>query len=113
MTFCLSTHPNISKKGRRKNYLSNQHVKKIIDTYRERPEYVVQYARRVKREEIEVNDFELNITSYVNTDELDFAIDLSATHSDLVKINKQTWEVTVKHNEFLKELGLSSLPTTD
>ena len=61
------------KRDRRKNYLSDQHIKKIIDTYRERPEYVARYARRVKKEEIEANDFELIISRYVNTDELDMA----------------------------------------
>ena len=38
------------------------------------------------------------------------AIDLSATHKELVEIEKQIWESMTKHNAFLKELGLSPLP---
>ena len=32
------------------------------------------------------------------------------THKELVEIEEQIQEATVKHNEFLKELGLSPLP---
>jgi type I restriction enzyme M protein len=42
-----------------------------------------------------------------------FLIDLSATHEELVEIEKQIRESTAKHNAFLKELGLSPLPASD
>ena len=101
------------EKGKRQNYLSNEHIKKIIDTYRERPDNVERYARRVKMNEIEANDFNLNITRYVSTTEPEVEIDLSTTHTELIEIEKQIQESKAKHNAFLKELGLSSLPTPD
>jgi len=81
--------------------------------YQERPESIERYARRVGMEEIEANDFNLNISRYVSTAEQGGAIDLSATHRELVEIEKQIRDSTAKHNSFLKELGLSPLPAPD
>jgi type I restriction enzyme M protein len=61
-------------------------------------------------DEIEANDFNLNISRYVSTSKEEVAIDLSATHKTLVEIEKQIRESTAKHNVFLKELGLPALP---
>ena len=61
-------------------------------------------------DEIEANDFNLNISRYVSTAEQEVAIDLSATHRELVEIEKQIQESTARHNAFLEELGLSPLP---
>ena len=97
--------------GKRQNYLSDEHIEKIIDTYQQRPESMERYARRVEMDEIEANDFNLNISSYVSTAKQEVAIDLSATHRELVE--KQIQEATAKHNAFLKELGLSVLPAPD
>ncbi|MYA66904.1 MAG: type I restriction-modification system subunit M [Gammaproteobacteria bacterium] len=98
------------EKGKRQNHLSDDHIKQIIDTYKERPESVERYARRVEMDEIETNDYNLNISRYVSTAKPEVQIDLSDTHAELVKIEKEIEESTAKHNAFLKELGLSLLP---
>ena len=98
------------EKGKRQNYLSDEHIEKIIDTYQQRPERIERYARRVEMGEIEANDCNLNISRYVSTAEQEVAIDLSVTHKELVEIEKQIQASTAKHNAFLKELGLSPLP---
>ena len=98
------------EKGRRQNYLTDEHIEKIIDTYRQRPESIERYARRVEMDEIEANDFNLNISRYVSTAEPEVEIDLSATHRELVEIEGHIRESTAKHNAFLEELGLSPLP---
>jgi len=99
------------EKGKRQNHMSPEHIKKIIDTYQQRPEKIERYARRVTMEEIEENDYNLNISRYVSTAEPEPQINLSTTHKELVEIEKEIRESTAKHNEFLKELGLSPLPT--
>lgn len=101
------------EKAKRQNFLSDEHIGKIIDTYRERPESVERYARRVEMKEIRANDFNLNISRYVSTAKPEVTIDLSATHTELVEIERQIQESTMKHNAFLKELGLPPLPTPD
>ena len=98
------------EKGKRQNYLNKEHITKIIDTYRYRREEE-RYARRVGIEEIKANDWNLNISRYVSTAESEPEIDLSATHKDLVEIEKKIQDATARHNEFLKELGLPILPT--
>ena len=62
-------------------------------------------------DEIKANDCNLNLSRYVSTAEQEVAVDLTVTHRELVEIEKQIQESTAKHNAFLKELGLSPLPT--
>ena len=50
---------------------------------------------------------------YVSTAKPEVQIDLSATHEELVEIEKRIRESTAKHNAFLKELGLSPLPSRE
>ena len=94
-------------KDKRQNYLSNEHIEKIIDTYQRRPEAIDRYVRSVGMDEIEANDFNRNISRYVSTAKLEVAIDLSILHKELVEVEKQIQESTAKHNAFLEELGLS------
>ena len=101
------------QKGKRQNVLLDGHIAKIVDTYRQRPESIERYARRVEMDEIEANDFNLNISRYVSTAEPEVEIDLSATHTELVEIEKRIQESTAKHNAYLKKLGLSPLPAPD
>ena len=63
-------------------------------------------------DEIEANDFNLNISRYVSTAEAEVEIDLAATHEELVEIEKEIRDAAVKHNGFLKELGLNPLPSS-
>ncbi len=56
-------------KGKRQNQLTEEHIAKIIDTYQFRKEEP-RYARRVEMAEIEKNDFNLNISRYISTEQL-------------------------------------------
>lgn len=98
------------EKGRRQNQLADRHIDKIIETYKQRPTEVLRYARRVSMQEIEKNDFNLNISRYVSTAVADEEIDLTAVHAELVALDQKIKTATDKHNEFLKELGLPLLP---
>ena len=98
------------ERGRRQNFLSASHIEKIIDTYQRRPWSIERYARRVEMDEVEANDFNLNIARYVSTAKQEVAIDLSEIHRELVEIEEEIRESTAKHNAFLRELGLSELP---
>ncbi|ASQ90941.1 type I restriction-modification system subunit M [Prosthecochloris sp. GSB1] len=99
------------EKGKRQNYLLPEHIDKIVDAYQYRKEEE-RYSRCVSMEEIETNGNNLNISRYISTAIPDKEIDLAATHAELVDIEKQIVNATQKHNEFLKELGLPSLPPT-
>lgn len=98
-------------KGKRQNQLTDEHIARIVDTYQQRPKKPIdRYARRVSMDEIEKNEFNLNISRYVSTAVDEAEIDLAATHAELVKIDGELRAATAKHNRFLKELGLPPLP---
>lgn len=105
------------ERGKRQNKLRDEDIDKIIDTYQHRevtgdeaePEKL-RYARRVTMEEIEKNDFNLNISRYVSTTKPEEKIDLATVNTSLIDIEKKVKDSTKAHNAFLKELGLPPLP---
>lgn len=106
------------EKGKRQNRLLHTdempnseigHIEKIIDAYQFRKEEE-RYARRVSMDEIEKNDFNLNISRYVSTAKPEEQINLKDVNDELVDLEKSIVENTNKHNVYLKELGLSPLP---
>lgn len=97
------------EKGKRQNRLLPDNIEKIIDTYKYRKEET-RYSRRVSMEEIEKNDFNLNISRYVSTAKPEERIDIQAINVELVDLEKNISSATSKHNEFLDQLGLSPLP---
>ena len=96
-------------KGKRQNQLTDEHIAKIIETYQFRKEEK-RYARRVAMEEIEKNDFNLNISRYVSTAVGEAEIDLDVVHAELVEVERAITEAKKRHNGFLEELGLKQLP---
>jgi type I restriction enzyme M protein len=97
------------KNGTRQNVLLPEHIDKIIETYQYRKEEE-RYSRRVSMEEIEKNDFNLNISRYVSTAEPEERVDLAQVYTELTNLAGQISETTKNHNKFLKELGLPELP---
>lgn len=96
-------------KGKRQNQLLPEHIDKIVDTYQQRPDNIERYARRVSMDEIEKNDFNLNISRYVSTAEEEPEIDLATVHASLTDIDKRIKAARDEHNRYLKELGLPLL----
>jgi type I restriction enzyme M protein len=97
------------EKGKRQNQLKPEHISKIIATYQHRTEET-RYSRRVEMTEIEKNDFNLNISRYISTAVGEEEIDLAAKNQELVDIERAIKAAREKHNKFLKELGLPTLP---
>ncbi|QMN60439.1 type I restriction-modification system subunit M [Citrobacter freundii] len=100
------------EKGKRQNYLEDEHIAKIIDCYQFRKEEE-RYARRVPMEEIEKNDYNLNISRYVSTAQPEEKIVLQDVHSELVSLEERIKSATLTHNTFLEELGLPPLPLAE
>ncbi|WP_425228551.1 type I restriction-modification system subunit M [Sphingomonas sp.] len=99
------------ERGKRQNRLLESHIDRIVSAYRDRREEP-RYSRRVSMAEIadEKNGYNLNISRYVSTNAAEPEIDLAAVHKSLLEITKRARDATVRHNEFLAELGLPSLP---
>ncbi len=98
------------EKGKRQNTLLPEHIDKIIDTYQYRREDDKKYARRVFMDEIEKNEYNLNISRYVSTAPEEEAIDMEEVVRELEKTEEEIRQAKSRHNEFLKELGLKQLP---
>ncbi|MNY80938.1 hypothetical protein D3C86_2222330 [compost metagenome] len=62
-------------------------------------------------ERIADEGFNLNISRYISTAVGEEEVNLAATHAELVAIEQRISKAAVKHNEFLKALGLPPMPT--
>lgn len=92
-------------KGKNQNNLNDRHIAKILKTYQARKE-VEKYAHVATLEEIQENDYNLNIPRYVDTFEEEVKVDIEATKKNIESIEQELLHVKTKMNSFLKELGL-------
>ncbi len=97
------------EKDKRQNQLLPEHIEKIVETYQYRKEEK-RYSRCVSMEEIGKNDYNLNISRYISTAKPEEKINLDEVNTKLIDLEKEITMTENKHNEYLKELGLPSLP---
>ncbi|OXS74015.1 type I restriction-modification system subunit M [Lysinibacillus sp. KCTC 33748] len=93
------------QEGKNQNTLRDQDIEKITATF-EAYEDVEKYARVVSLEEIKDNDYNLNITRYVDKSEEEEQVDIKSVLSDIQTIQQSRTVNSEKLNAFLKELGL-------
>jgi len=93
------------EKAKNQNFLRDEHVDKIIATYRQRLEEE-KYSYCAPLAEIEENDFNLNIPRYVDTFEEEEAIDLAAVALELRQIDRDMVGVDATVKGFCEELGI-------
>lgn len=87
------------------NCLSDEHIEKIVSTYRKR-KGVDKYAYVAGFDEIKENDFNLNIPRYVDTFEEEEEIDIRAVQEELHELDAELAQVQEQMQGYLKELGL-------
>jgi len=90
--------------GKAQNYLRDQDVQKIAATFHACKD-VERYARVVPVEEIERNEFNLNISRYVGTTEAQQAVNVTEALQKLRHIELERTAAEAKMNAFLRELG--------
>ena len=100
------------EKSKRQNRLRDEDIDKIVETYRLRKEEE-RYSKRIPMERIKEEGYNLNISRYISTAIAESEIDLAAIHGELETIENAIQKATIKHNQFLKELGLPPLPSPD
>lgn len=99
---------NEFKKAKNKNVLTDENIDKIFRTYKKR-EDVEKYAHLATYDEIESNEFNLNVPRYVDTSEPEEEIDLEEVLSEIEQDDKEIAELEKVINEQLQLLGLSSI----
>jgi len=95
------------KDGKNQNFLTEEHLSKIIETYKAR-QSVDKYAYLASFDEIKENDFNLNIPRYVDTFEEEEEIDLMAVLKERALLKAQLADLEVEMAGYLKELGYGS-----
>ena len=95
------------EKVKNQNKLRPEDIDKIINTYANREE-IEKYSHKASIEEIEENDFNLNIPRYVDTFEEEEPVVLEDVISELKKINEEMKEVDAEIKKYCDELGIEA-----
>lgn len=100
------------KEGKNQNELMEPHIKKIIEEY---DHFALEaahdgvsekFARLVDVKEITDNDYNLNISRYVDTSEREAEIHLHHVKADLEKLEEREREIDERLSTLLNELGI-------
>lgn len=91
------------EKGKRQNAMTDEHIDSIIELYDKR-DTVDKESFLASFEDIEKNDFNLNIPRYVDTFEKEEEIDLNAVLNEIKKTDEELEKVQGEFVSLLKEL---------
>ena len=93
------------QEGKNQNKLRETDIQKIVQTYQQR-DVLEKYSALASLEQIEANDFNLNIPRYVDTFEAEAEIDVKAVQDQIDTLEQEWQQARSKMKGFLKELGL-------
>lgn len=88
------------------NYLTDEHVQKLFDTYHKRAE-VKRFSHKASLTEIKENDYNLNIPRYVDTFEPEPEVDIDAVAKELQTLTSGESTLQDKIAAYCKELGIT------
>ncbi|SEB02427.1 type I restriction enzyme M protein [Flavobacterium gillisiae] len=94
-------------KVKTQNVLLDEHIDKIISTYRNRTEED-KYSKVATLKLIEDNDYNLNIPRYVDTFEAEASIDINAVAKEIKALEIQIGETDKTIESFCAELGIET-----
>ena len=98
----IDSSKNCIKKSKQ-NDMNEEHINKIISTYRERKE-IEKYSHLASYEEIVKNDYNLNIPRYVDTSEEKKLPDLKEAVKDIIEIDNEIEKVNKELKELVEQL---------
>lgn len=93
------------EKGKNQNRLRDEDVEKIINTYVKR-EAIDQYSYAASLDDVERNEYNLNIPRYVDTFGEEEVIDIRAVQEKLVNIDAEIKTIDAELDKYYKELEL-------
>lgn len=93
------------EKVKTQNKLRPEHIRKIVDTYRNRTE-IEKYSHCASLQEVKDNDYNLNIPRYVDTFEEEEEIDIKAVMAEIKELEAKRAELDKEIEVYLKELGI-------
>lgn len=93
------------KEGKNQNELLDMHIEKIVAAY-DAQSNVDKFMRVVELNEIKENDFNLNISRYIDTSEAEQEIDLTFVQAAISELANREESIDAKLSKFLYELGI-------
>ena len=90
-------------KGKKQNEMSDEHIEEVLNLYNRR-ESVDKEAYLATFEDIEKNDFNLNIPRYVDNFEKEEEIDINSLLADMQQTDREIAETQAEFVSLLKEL---------
>jgi type I restriction enzyme M protein len=102
--FIDAAQPGYFRAGKAKNFLDEEHIQKIVSAYHAFEEQEG-FARVADLAEIEENDFNLNISRYVDTTVQGEQVDIGETLERLKELERERDEAVQKMDKLLVELG--------
>jgi type I restriction enzyme M protein len=97
---------NEYEKGKNQNNLTHENIDKIFETYVNRTE-IEKYSHKASLEQIEENEYNLNIPRYVDAFEEEELIDIEAVAKELQELKKNESALQDAVAGFCDELGIS------
>jgi len=92
-------------KSKNQNFLTNENIQKIFETYRDREE-VEKYSYKASLEEIAEKEYNLNIPRYVDTFEKEEPIDIEVVAKELKELKSKEGDLQNAIAGFCDELGI-------
>jgi len=94
------------EKGKPQNYITDEHIEKIVTAYAERKD-IDKYCHIASLEEIKNNDYNLNIPRYVDTSEEEEEILLDDVFSEISNIDSELQSCASELKKSFAELGIN------
>lgn len=95
------------EKVKTQNVLREEHIQKIISTYRNRTE-IQKYSKVALLEEVIKNDYNLNIPRYVDTFEVEEEVDIKAIAQELKALDEEIKVIDLKIEQYCMALNIST-----
>ena len=93
------------EKVKTQNKLREEHIRRIVETYRDRKE-IEKYSHCATLQEIADNDYNLNIPRYVDTFEEEEPIDIKAVMAEIKEQEAKRADLDKEIEGYLRELGI-------
>jgi type I restriction enzyme M protein len=94
-------------KVKTQNILRDEHINKIVFTYRNRTE-LEKYSNKATLKEIAKNDYNLNIPRYVDTFEAEDSIDINAITNEIKALDESIKATDKTIAQFCADLNIST-----
>lgn len=93
------------EKVKNQNMLREEHINKIVETYRNRT-VIDKYSHLSTLQEVAENDYNLNIPRYVDTFEAEEEIDIQVVMQEIKSLEAKRAQLDKEIDVYFKELGL-------